>query len=101
VSEIAAEQQLPFLRQALAIEDIGADLVKPPAEELVDVQLAVSELGPDTLQERMDLVFGQGHNTRGDLDGTLVAHETKGSGKHMSAVRVQGDCAAGYVDLLH
>jgi hypothetical protein len=46
VSEIAAQQQFPLLRQSLAIEKIGADFVKPPAEELVDFQLAVGELGP-------------------------------------------------------
>src|ERR1043165_745785 len=101
MGKIAAQQQFPLRRESLAIEEIGADLVETTAEELVDFQLAVGELGPDTIQKGMDLVLGQSHNTRGDLDGTLIAHETKGPGEHMSAVGVQGDGAAGYVDWLH
>ena len=35
------------------------------------------------------------------LTGALVAHETKRPGQHMSAVRVQSDGAAFYVDWFH
>src|ERR1044071_9483813 len=49
----------------------------------------------------MDFVFGQSHDPRGDLNGALVAHETKRPGQHMGAVRIQGDGAASYVNWLH
>ena len=44
---------------ALAIEQIGAVLVKPPAEEVVDLQLAVTEFGPDPFQKGMYFVLGK------------------------------------------
>ena len=69
VSEIPAQQQLSFFGQSLAIEQIGADLVKPPAEEFVDLQLAVAEFGPNPVQKGMDFAFGKSHDPGGDLDG--------------------------------
>ena len=101
MSKIPAQQQLPFFGKYLAIEQTGADLVKPPAEKIVDLQLAVAEFGPNLLQKGMDFVFGQSHHAGEDLHGALIAHETKRPGQHMSAVRVQSDGAASYVDLFH
>ena len=37
---------MPGGPECLAIEQIGAGLVKPLAEEFVDLQLAVTEFGP-------------------------------------------------------
>jgi hypothetical protein len=101
VTKIPAQQQLSFFRHSLAIEEIGADVVKSPAEELVDIQLAVAEFGPNAVQKRMHFAFGQSHNAGGNLDGALIAHQTKRAGQHMRAVRVQSDSAAGYIDLSH
>jgi len=47
------------------------------------------------------LRFRKSHNSGGDLNGALVAHETKRPGQHVRAVRVQSDGAAFYVDWLH
>ena len=101
VSEISAQQQLPFFGQSLTIEQIGTDLVKSALEEFVDLQLAVAEFGPDRFQKGMDFAFGQSHHPGGDLYGALVAHQSKRPGQHVRAVGVQSDGAARYVDLFH
>jgi hypothetical protein len=85
----------------LAIEQIGADLVKSPAKEIVDFQLAVAKFGPNPVQKSMNFVLWQSHHSGRDLNGALVAHDSKRPGQHMRAVRVQGDGAACYVDLFH
>jgi len=58
VGKISTQQQLPFLGQSLAIQQIWTDLVKPPVEEFVDLQLAVAEFGPNLLQKGMDAFSG-------------------------------------------
>ena len=85
----------------MAIEQIGADFVKPPAQEIVDLQLAIAEFGPNPFQKSMDFVLGKSHNPGGDLNRALVAHQTKRPGQHMRGVRVQCDRAASDVDLFH
>jgi hypothetical protein len=85
----------------LAIEQIGADLVKPSVKEFVDLQLAVAEFRSNLFQKDMDCVFGQSHNPGGDLDRALVAHDAEGPRQHMRTVRVQNDRAALYVDWSH
>jgi len=85
----------------LAIEQIGADLVKPLLEEFVDLHLALAEFGPNSVQKDMDFAFGQSHNAGRYLDGALVAHETKRPGQHVRAVGIQNDRAALDVDGLY
>ena len=95
-------QMQPLLRKVQDLPfSLLAALFKPPAEEFVDLQLAVAEFGPNPVQKGMDFAFGQSHNPGGYLDGALVAHETKRPGQHVRAVRIQGDRAALYVDGLH
>jgi hypothetical protein len=90
VSKIPAQQQLPFFGQCLAIELIGADLVKPPTEGFVDLQLAVTEFGPNALPSSIRTPSQE-----------RMAHEMKRPVQHMRAVRGRRDGAASYVDLFH
>ena len=85
----------------MAIEQIGTHRVKPAVEEFVDLQLAAAEFGPHPPEKGMDFVFGKSHDPGGDLNGAMVAHQTKRAGKHMRAVRVQGDGAACHFDFVH
>lgn len=101
MSEISAQQQLPFFGEFLAIEQIGPDLVKLTFEELADLWVAVTKFGPHLLQQRMDFAFRKSHDSRADFDGALVAHEAKRPGKHARAVRTQGDVGAFEVDGFH
>jgi len=101
VSEIPAQQQLPFFGQFLAIET-GADLVKPPAEEVVDFQFTVAEFRSNPLQKGMDFVFGKSHNpaeilmerwslmTRKGRASTCV-----GSGSKVTVLRLTSICFIG------
>jgi len=75
--------------------------VKPPAEEVVDLQLAATEFGPNPFPNGMYFVFGQSHNRGGDSSGALVVLEKKRPGQRVCAVPIQGDGAAFYVDLFH
>ena len=101
VSEVSAEQQFSIFGEPLAIEQIGADLVKASAKELVDLQLAVAKLGANPVQQMMNVVLRQSHNPRWNFNGALIAHDPEGPRQHMRAVRVQGDGASCYVDWLH
>jgi hypothetical protein len=56
VGEVAAQQQLPFFGQCLAIEQIGADVLKPPAEEFVNLQLPIAEFGSQGLQKSVHFI---------------------------------------------
>ena len=95
-------QMQPLLRKVQDLPfSLLAALFKPPAEEFVDLQLAVAEFGPNPFQKGMDFALVKSHDPGGDLNRALVAHETKGPGEHMRAVRVQSDCAAPYVDWFH
>ncbi len=57
VTEIRAEQQLPFLGRFCVGSQTRADLLEPPHQELADLRVAVPKLGSHLLPERVDFGF--------------------------------------------
>ena len=72
MSEIRADQQLPFFRWFRDGWQTGTDLVEAAHQELVDFHVAIAEFGPYLLQQRVNFAFGKGHDLGANIDRPTV-----------------------------
>ena len=94
VTEIGAEQKLPFFGQVLVGVQAGADLLESGFEKIPGLGVALAEFRLHLLPEGVDFSFREGHDLGANSGGAGVARKEKRPEQHARAVWMQDDLAA-------
>src|SRR5436309_12299984 len=101
MSEIGAEQKLPFLGNLLVGEQGSLDALETGLEQIARLLVALIEFAQNFSQQLMHFLLWQGSDPSANIDGSLLGREPKRPHPHARPVGIPSNARAFHVDCFH